>query len=296
MPEESNQNQHSFDETNGSTFWDFLKFLIQNKQGQRVITGMAAILAATVLGTILFMRPEEIEISTGSGKIVLKKGSTQKALFLLSPNGEDENTPWVKTGIMVKKDDVINITASGRVHTSLGGLIAEAKTSEVGEPWVKPTGLEPAKDSSSLLPDRNSQMLLANDKRGKLLASVSENNKSVNQIEPIGENGEFTALSDGELVLTVNDIWLDAKDKNIYVPPLNEENLKYYQQLAHLQAACKGEDFNSWSEKTKKQKAQEQYQIRLKGWNIITSKNNWNIWYDDNIGSFSVSITVNEKE
>jgi hypothetical protein len=52
MPEESNQNQHSFDETNGSTLWDFLRFLITNKQGQRVITGMAAILAVAVLGTV----------------------------------------------------------------------------------------------------------------------------------------------------------------------------------------------------------------------------------------------------
>lgn len=54
---------------------------------------MAAILAVAVLGTIYFMRPEEIEISTGSGSITLKRGSTQNALFSLSPNGGNENTP-----------------------------------------------------------------------------------------------------------------------------------------------------------------------------------------------------------
>jgi hypothetical protein len=303
MPEESNQNQQSFDETNGSTLWDFLRFLITNKQGQRVITGMAAILAVAVLGTIYIMRPEKIEISTGSGTIALKKGSTQNTLFLLGPNGEDENTPWVGTGIEVKKGDEIKITASGRVHTSITRLVAATRTSEVDEQsWTDPEGLKltdnpnfpSAFDKQKLLPDKNGAFYGF----GMLLAAVRDTKQQVKEddIEPIGKDGNFMAKTDGELVLTVNDIWLDKQDdKYTYLLPFNE-NFKYYQQLAYYQAAFKGEDFDSWSEETKRKKAEEQYQKRLKSWDAIANKNNWNVWYDNNIGSFSVSITVNEKD
>jgi hypothetical protein len=303
MPKESNQNQHSFDETNGSTLWDFLRFLITNKQGQRVITGMAAILAVAVLGTVYFMRPEEIEISTNSGSITLKKGTTQNALFLLSPNGGDANTPWVGTGIEVKKGDVIKITASGRVHTSITRLVAATWTPEVDEQsWTDPEGLKltdnpsfpPAFDKQKLLPDKNGAFYGF----GMLLAAVRDTKQQVKEddIEPIGKDGNFIAKTDGEIVLTVNDIWLDKQDdKYTYLLPFNE-NFKYYQQLAYYQAAFKGEDFDSWSEETKRKKAEEQYQKRLKSWDAIVNENNWNFWYDNNIGGFSVSITVNEKE
>jgi hypothetical protein len=305
MPEESNQNQHSFDETNGSTLWDFLRFLITNKQGQRVITGMAAILAVAVLGTVCIMRPEKIEISTSSGTIALKRGSTQNALFLLSPNGGNKDTPWVETGIEVKKGDVIKITASGRVHTSITRLVAATWTSEVDEQsWTDPEGLKltdnpnfpPAFDKQKLLPDKNGAFYGF----GMLLAAVRDTKQQVKEdnIEPIGKDGEFTAKTDGELVLTVNDIWLDKQDdRSTYVLPFNED-FKYYQQLAYYQAAFKGEDFDSWSKKTNRKKAEEQYQKRLRSWDAIANanKNNWNVWYDNNIGAFSVSITVNEKD
>jgi hypothetical protein len=305
MPEESNQNQQSVSAPDCNTLWGFLHFLITNKQGQRVIIGiavMAAILAAAVLATIYFMRPEEIEISTGSGTIALKRGATQNALFLLGPNGKDENTAWVGTGIEVKKGDVIKITASGRVHTSLLRLTATTQTPKVDEQsWTGPEGLKladnpnfpPAFDKQKLLPDKNG----AYYGFGMLLATVIDSKQQVkeNDIEPIGENGELTAKIDGELVLTINDIWLDKEDKDTYILPFNE-NFKYYQQFAYYQAALKGEDFDSWSKETKRKKAEEQYQKRLKSWDAIKDNNNWNVWYDNNIGAFSVSITVNEKD
>jgi hypothetical protein len=309
MSEESNQNQQSVDENNGSTLWDFLRFLITNKQGQRVITGMAAILAVAVLGTIYFMRPEEIEISTNSGSITLKKGTTQNALFLLSPNGGDEETPWVETGIKVKQGDKIKITASGRVNTAIKRVVAETLNPEVDEPtWASPKGLYPsdrtiyfsALEKSKLLPPKNS----AYYGFGMLLTSIRDSKEQIKteNIEPFrpsGENDnfiEFTAKNDGELVLTVNDIWLSEELKNVYVPSLNKESFKNYLQLAEFAATFKDEDFKSWSTETKQQKVKEQYQRKLKGWDSIIENNNWNIWYADNIGSFSVSITVNEED
>ncbi|MEY4517537.1 MAG: hypothetical protein RLZZ499_136 [Cyanobacteriota bacterium] len=163
MPEKSNQNQQS---VNAPDTWSgFLFLLITTKQGWLGITGVAAILAVAVLGTIYFMRPEEIEISTNSGSITLKKGTTQNALFLLSPNGGDEETPWVETGIKVKQGDKIKITASGRVNTAIKRVVAETLNPEVDEPtWASPKGLYPsdrtiyfsALEKSKLLPPKNS--------------------------------------------------------------------------------------------------------------------------------------------
>jgi hypothetical protein len=289
-------------ERNPTTLPGLLWLLIATKQGWIGLAGVTAILTTIMLIAMHFMRPDKIDISTAVGSISIKKGSTQNALFSLSPNGGDENTPWVGTGIEVKKDDEIKITASGRVHTSITRLVAATRTPEVDEQsWASPEGLKltdnpnfpPAFDKQKLLPDKNGAFYGF----GMLLVAVRDSRQQIKEddIEPVGKDGNFMVKTDGELLLTVNDIWLDKQDKYTYALPFNE-NFKYYQQLAYYQAAFKGEDFDSWSKETKRKKAEEQYQKRLKSWDAIEEKNNWNVWYDNNIGSFSVSITVNEKE
>jgi hypothetical protein len=81
--------------------------------------------------------------------------------------------------------------------------------------------------------------------------------------------------------------------KEVYVPPFNEESFLYYLKLAQIQNALNG-DFNSWSKTTQDKKAKEEYQKRLKKWHTIVERKNWNLWYNDNIGAFSVSVTVNK--
>jgi hypothetical protein len=303
MPEESNP-KHQPD----PNIWSgFLTLLITTPAGWLGITIVAATVTAAVLIAIQVINPEKIEISTGSGTITLKRGNTQNTLFLLSPNGEDENTPWVGTGIEVKKGDKIKITASGRVNTSIKRVVAETIRPEVDErTWASPSGINrsdnttyfPTLDQFKLLPDKNG----AYYGFGMLLAGVRDSTGQTNDIAPFKPLSKddnfikFNAKNDGELVLTVNDIWLSGDTKDAYTPQFNKDNFHHYLQLAEFEAAFKGEDFKSWSEETKRKKAEEQYQRRLKGWDSIISKNNWNIWYDDNVGSFSVSIAVNEKK
>jgi hypothetical protein len=292
---------------NPTTLPELLWLLIGTKQGWIGIAGVTAILTTAILIAMQFMRPDKIDISTAVGSISIKKGSTQNALLSLSPNGGDEDTPWVKTGITVKTGDQVKITASGRVNTSIKRVVAETIKPEVDErTWVSPSGLDfsdnttyfPGLDRFLLLPSKNG----AYYGFGMLLATVRDSNgqtKNIAPFKPLSQNDdfiEFTAKNDGELVLTVNDIWLSGDLKNAYIPPWNDDSIKHYLQLAEFEAAFKGEDFKSWSEETQRKKAEAQYQRRLKGWDSIISKGNWNIWYDDNIGSFSVSITVNEKD
>jgi hypothetical protein len=292
---------------NPTTLPELLWLLIATKQGWIGLAGVTAILTTIMLIAMHFMRPDKIDISTAVGSISIKEGSTQNALFSLSPNGGDK-TPWVETGIPVKKGDVIQISATGRVNTLLRRLIAETQTPQVDIPisWVEPSGLSHISQEPSLLPDRNNQKLLPDTKSNKypfgmLLAAVKDSEGQgdikTEDIKPFIKNDqgnlEFNAKNNGQLVLTVNDILLDENDKDVYAPPLNEENFKYYLQYAHFQAAFIGEDFNSWSKKTEWEKVNEQYQKRRNDWEAIRTNHNWNAWYDDNIGSFLVSITIN---
>jgi hypothetical protein len=302
MPEPNTPNKQSSEGLNFTSWLKVLSFLFKTRDG-RVLTGiLTTVLAIAVVAVAYVMRPNRVEITTGVGTITVKNGSTQNSVFLLSPSGADKNTPWVTTGIQVKKDNIVKITASGRVHTSLRRLVAESQAPETINstylPWVGPEGLPSSQDlvlqafrnSYKLLPDKNG----AYYGYGMLLAGVKNSRRQITEdnIEPIGDGGEFRVKDDGELVLTVNDIWLNGNMKDVYVPPFDKK-LDYYKNEARFQAMMIGEDASLWSETIAIERANKQYQKRLRTWNAIVTNKAWNIWYEDNIGSFSVSITVN---
>jgi hypothetical protein len=289
---------------NPSSFPELLWRLITTPAGWLGILLTTGFVGAVTWGAITLTPSQEIEISPSSGTIILKKGSTRDAFFLLGPSGGDEKTPWVDTGLEVKKGDQIKIAASGRVNCAMKKTIARTIRPEIDEQtWVSPSGhpeeaTPPAAhiNEAKLLPDKDN----AHYGFGMLLANVKGSNDQIKteNIVPFVKNKEFiefTAPSDGELVLTVNDVWLSEDMKNVYAAPF-EENLEYYEKTARFDAAFRDEDFNDWSLETKRKKAEEQYKKRLNDWENIKSRGDWNIWYEDNIGSFSVSIAVNEKK
>jgi hypothetical protein len=277
---------------------ELLSFLFRTKHGLLLTSILILVAGAIVSLSLYIMRPDQIEITTKAGTINLKKGNKQDAILLLNPVGDDKNSAWIKTGIIVKEGDQVIITASGRVNTSLKRVIMAAQTDEQMEsPWVGPEG---SKLEDDYFKDRNKYKLLP-DKNGAyygygmLLAAIKDSKSQIkpDNIEPIGESKTFTATTNGELMLTVNDIWLSSDMKEVYVPPFNEESFLYYLKLAQIQNALNG-DFNSWSKTTQDKKAKEEYQKRLKKWHTIVERKNWNLWYNDNIGAFSVSVTVNK--
>jgi hypothetical protein len=293
-------------EKNPDSFPDLIWRLITTPLGWIGIVGVTSFLSVAMWAAIRIIPPEETKITTSSGTITLKKGSREDTLFLLSPNGGDQSTPWVETGIKIKKDDKIKITASGRVNTAIKRVVAQTLRPEVDEPiWASPSGIKPQKINTTYFPSLD-QMKLLLDKNGAyygfgmLLATVKDSKAQIKteNIVPFVENPEFiefTAKNDGELMLTVNDIWLSDDMKDDYVIPFNDNSFNHYLQLAEYEAAIQGDDFTSWSDETKRKKAEEQCRRRENSWDSIVNNNKWNIWYADNIGSFSVSITVNEK-
>jgi hypothetical protein len=283
-----------------SNLGEILEFL----RTEKGIFLASTFMVASILGLVaIAFLANKIEIVTGAGTIIVKNGNTQNSVFNLSPTGGSK-TPWVKTGIKVKKGDKIKITASGRVHTSLKRLIAEAQNHAVDPaylPWVGPEGLQqeqedklqstfPARRSYKVLPDKNG----AYYGYGMLLAGVRNPRQEMLQenIEPIGISHDFQTKYDGELELTVNDVWLDESMENTYIVPI-KNNFEYYKSEAHFHATLIGENFSTWSKETEKKKANEAYKKRKQSWQAVVKHRAWGVWYEDNTGSFSVSITVN---
>ncbi len=286
---------------NSVTNWfELARHLLTTKHGLKVLGFVIAPIVFVFFALlILLMRPDQLEITTNAGTIAIKTGSTQNAVLMLSAAGED-SSPWVGTGITVKKGNKVKIEANGRVHTALAKLITIAQTDRKIEPsWVGPDGsiaeVEQDWDSKrneyKLLPDKDN----AHYGYGMLLAAIRDNKNQVqNQdIEPVGKKREFTVKTDGELVLAVNDLFLGGDAQDIYALPFNDNNLLYYQFKAKEEATLKEEKVDSWSEEYLLEKAKEQYQKRLETWKEIAKSNNWMVWYDDNVGAFSVSVTVN---
>lgn len=300
-PDLETSEQQSNDDNKFSNWFEFLHFLLTDKQGIRITVFLIGILGLFILAAISLIRPQKIDIKTGVGTLSIKSGDTQNAVFLLSPNGGDENTPWVKTGIQVNEGDLIEITASGRVHPSQKRLIGAALKPTTIElthiPWVSPKGLSDKK-VFPFQESRSKAKLLFNENDddndygyGMLLATIKDNKGQIfkDKIQPIGEKGDFEAEDDGELVLTVNDIWLDGDDKDVYLLPF-EENLEYYINEAKFKAVFRDED---WNDDMKRKKAHEIYKLRETTWNTILKEKYWNFFYEDNLGAFSVSITIN---
>jgi hypothetical protein len=242
------------------------------------------------------MRPDRLEITTSAGTIAIKTGSTQNAVLMLSAAGEN-GSPWVGTGITVAKDDEVKILASGRVHTAMAKLINIAQKDQISKPsWVGPKGSTPGEEKewdskrnkSKLMPDVGE----AHYGYGMLLAAVRTPDKKVQDLEPVGTKPEFTVKIDGELVLAVNDIRLNPDARDIYALPFDKDNLDYYKFKAREEGTLKEEKVDFWPETTLYEKAKEQYQKRLEAWKEIFKESYWMIWYEDNIGAYSVSVTV----
>jgi hypothetical protein len=86
------------------TNWlELLSFLFRTKHGLLLTSILILVAGAIVSLSLYIMRPDQIEITTKAGTINLKKGNKQDAILLLNPVGDDKNSAWIKTGIIVTR-------------------------------------------------------------------------------------------------------------------------------------------------------------------------------------------------
>jgi hypothetical protein len=168
---------------------------------------------------------------------------------------------WQKAMIKLHKDDQVECNAQGSVNIDLYGLIdaemsrhkieqenaskfkINADSSDIPEnhytakewsdlrlvrPWIGPGGLA---DFTPSFPGRKQMRLLPNSPMGILVAAIktgggTETEPTQSAAFPLGTHAEFSAQSDGELWMTVNDT---VNDKNPQLKNLfYVDNLGFY--------------------------------------------------------------------
>jgi len=284
--------------TSPTTWVEFIHQLISTRRGLITIGFILAAFILVLSLTFYLWRPDQVEVTTNAGTITIKKGSTQNAVVMVSASGSTEKgkSPWTQTGIIVKKDDKIKIQASGRVHTALKKLITIAETDQQILPsWVGPGGSDTnrlndwdsKRASYKLMPDRGTV-----HGYGKLIAAIWREEKAEN-LKAVGEGTDWDIKEGGELVFAVNDILLTPDARDIYaLPP--KENYLYYKTRIEEEDNLREKNGESIPNKPLNERIIEAYKKRLATWDEdIFKNNNWMVWYEDNIGAFSVSVTIN---
>ncbi len=227
------------------------------------ISAVAAIICSVLLIFVKNTRDDiQFYIGIENGiKIVTKEKEYYN--FLLNANGAI-TTPWINTGIEFKKNQNVLIRVSGNACLAAHHMMEYSFSDSLPPyPWAGPNGLEP-KDEYKFERSKDTLRVkyrIANFLPcGKIIGVISDKKNGPNvQPEPseildIGKEFEKKIEKSGTLYLTINDNWL------------NEELLK------NVKA--------------------EQIELDTAVYNYIKKYNYANLWFNDNIGYFIVSIRI----
>lgn len=301
----NNQNNHPIGRSDNPivTLIHFLWSSVQSSQifkRSLMLIGLISLPAWSVLLMyLLVVQPNKVSL----GGIKFEKGlltkeeENEKSFYMsLSPNG-DIDSAWVNNDIEVKKGQKIKINAAGKINVSLAGLVESAEDDvEAKVPWNDPDGLRSKDDEDAWYQGAKEYRTMPKQPFGKLIAAIKSEDGTY-QYEPIGKNREFIAEKDGKLLLTVNDIWLYPRNRNAYLPPNpTTTNRLYYRNKVLNSIPQDREDAEQVTKKWKHEKWDEEinkyFKKREKRWITILEQKNHSLWYDDNVGTFSVTMTI----
>ena len=208
----------------------------------------------------------EVRFTPAGGLAISAPNRGLRALVALPAS-----TFWLDTGFVIPAKSKARIRVSGRVHLALQYLVSDTWRNRLPRYiWNGPEGTEwIGGDLRSNL--RKELLICPRCRVGTVLAYLqtmgpppgpSYPRPSENGLYHIGKSSVIQNSSDQDarIWLTVNDLYLWSEDleraKDAFLP----------------------------------RKKHDKYNERLERWNAIVDNNYWRVWYDDNIGSFSVSI------
>ena len=271
-PKAPKDNGHSFNDILWGAVTDLRIFF-----GTLRLLGTLVLMLLLLVGAIWWLvrwlqPPITVRVNYSGAVEISTTRSNKTAVFLLSSNG-GEDSPWIDTGIALTPGNKVTITASGKICMAIHRMIEANQADALPPvPWTGPEGLNnkasfPARNYRPQEADRAKYRLASDLPPGRLIAIVSSDKPSsdssvttkLNDGKPsdegkpldIGKKQSFTSNSNGNLWLTVNDIWLGPNEADVYKPHTASEYLAK-----------------------------------------IETPRYWNIWYDDNAGSFLVTIEI----
>jgi hypothetical protein len=245
----------------------------------------------------------EIDFNNQGATIVYRNHKPQRANFLLPAN-----KLWVNTGVRVKPNQKLKISASGSVNLAIHHLVDAARAHEKA-PFSDDVGPE-----GGLHPDREAKdmkrakcMIIPDLKlHGALIACILPEGKSPadeyyrpHGMKLIGRQDLITSDTGGVLWLTVNDCVLSPEDEDAFtgggLDALNqtsEEMLKIVRSAAVALAgppSSVGDCTVALRLVQAQVSATKAYQLR-KRWRKIVDDKYWDVYFKDNFGYFLVQI------
>lgn len=250
-----------------------IELIATNKNLAKLLFWLVAIILLFMLlslSILLYHRAKsrsdlKIDFTKGGAAIILNDNKQVAAQFLL-PASE----VWVNTGIRLKPNSIIEFTASGKVHLAAHRLMEAAINDTLPLfDWCSPAGV-PYRTKRSLDVLRREFLIDHKAPMGVIIGHFQKDgtpNPSVHNQRP---DSLFTIYEQTEvrvpnypvtLWLTINDVLLD--------PSRIEEG----------KAAYCGPEAKPELEKN---------------WDYIVSHDYWDIWYDDNIGTYLIQLKTRE--
>lgn len=215
------------------------------------------------------------KIDFKNGCIEIYNGNKLEKAMLVLP----ANILWLNTNLPVDNNQKITISAFGEVNLAIHHLVKDAiSDKELSIPWVGPTG-----DTSNKFPTnerdslRSNFKILPSENYGCVLACIIpnedvKNDKYPNKFHPVPKNIQFIGNrktitnntgKDGILFLVVNDTYCDRTEK------------------------CKQAYFGK--QNIDKIPSPEIDTLNNR-WKFIMDKSYYNVWFDDNIGEFTIQV------
>ncbi|OAI11927.1 MULTISPECIES: hypothetical protein [Methylomonas] len=238
-----------------------------------------------------------IDFNDQGTTIIKRNDVNEKASLLLSASDL-----WANSGLMVPAKKCITITASGKAQIAINDLIKNAeKDNKPNYLWTGPNGYEGTQFRA--IPGYYSTFrILPEAPDGALLAylqapSDGEPDPGLNNPRPhnlnrcqCNDSHIFVIKNQAKICNTWDDdrrLWFVINDSVI------ENNLE--SKTAYIAAQkflCRKSSEYEESKKNKssyikKNCTEDKYN---RSWNNIVEQQYWNIWYDDNIGFFSIQI------
>lgn len=247
----------------GKTFWDFAHFMLSDWRSAQHL--LVLLLVISVIFLLIWWSALRIAgwykfevYQTPAGGIIYRTGQDETLSYLLSASA-----PWGSTGFKVKKGEFLQIRASGKVDLAVHRLIEAAISDQRPlHAWVGPDGMS---DLNKLLLRKQDvwrqKWLLVPDKPyGALIVGISPDNYPPSDRHNIwiaGSEWNGQTPESGVLWFAVNDVLLTPDSKDAYEIPFEHKEEGY-------DVPRKFDDI-----------AKDQY---------------WNVFFDDNIGSFMVTV------
>jgi len=241
------------------------------------------LLSVGALVYFLFRLTDIYQVELKGDALTIYSGKDKAISFLPS------NVVWLNTGIKLDKKSQVDVVADGQVHLAIHYIVESAKNdSRVQYPWASPQGQGIPSTVKEQVPGdvtRDGQLICPSAPYGTLLAYVGpqdldkDNPWPTDQpIQIIGNSGAIKNYTDSKqsVWLVVNDSILDASESSRKAYLLDEDTCDLAERYDGYDTACDPQALID----------------AKKRWSKIKEDDYWNIWFDDNVGSFIVKFKL----